>query len=57
MKTLTTIGFAFAALAWLWLSLRYFGKEDTVGGIIFLITAVISVILFLKNILVKEGKR
>jgi hypothetical protein len=53
MKILTTLGFIFAALAWLWLAFRYLGKGDTVGGIIFLITAVISAVLFLRNLLPK----
>jgi hypothetical protein len=53
MKILTTLGFIFAALAWLWLAFRYLGKGDTVGGIIFLVTAVISAVLFLRNLLQK----
>ncbi len=50
MKVITALGFVFAALAWLWLAFRYFGKGDTVGGIIFLITAVISAVLFFRNL-------
>lgn len=50
MRLVKTIGFVLAALAWLWLALRYFGKGDTIGGIIFFVTAVISVILFLSTI-------
>lgn len=46
MNVMTTVGFVFAALAWLWLAIRYFGTGDTIGGIIFLITATISIILF-----------
>ena len=45
MKIITTLGFVFAALGWLWLAIRYIGKGDTIGGVIFLITAVISGIL------------
>jgi len=54
MKFVKTIGFVFAALAWLWLAIRYFGKGDTVGAIIFLITAVVSVILFMSTVVSKK---
>jgi hypothetical protein len=54
MNVITTVGFVFAALAWLWLAIRYFGTGDTIGGIIFLITAVISCVLFFRSISAKE---
>ncbi len=50
MKVMLALGFAFAAFAWLWLAIRYLGKGDTVGGIIFLVTAIISAVLFLGNL-------
>ena len=53
MNFLTTLGFVFAALAWLWLAFKYLGKGDTIGGIIFLITAVISAALFIRRLLQK----
>ncbi len=55
MRLVKTIGFVFAALAWLWLAIRYFGKGDTVGAIIFLITAVVSVILFIRTVIRKKN--
>ena len=54
MKVLTTLGFAFAALGWLWLAVRYFGKGDAIGGIIFLVTSVISLILFFRQVIEKK---
>lgn len=54
MKIITTLGFIFAALGWLWLAIRYLGKGDTIGGVIFLVTAVISAILFLRQITEKK---
>ena len=54
MKVLTILGFGFAALGWLWLAIRYLGKGDTVGGVIFLVTSVISMILFLRQIAEKK---
>lgn len=54
MNIITTLGFVFAALAWLWLAIRYLGKGDTIGGIIFLITAIISSILVFRNL--RKGK-
>jgi hypothetical protein len=50
MKIITSIGFAFGALGWLWLAIRYLGMGDTVGGIIFLVSAVICTVLFLRQI-------
>jgi hypothetical protein len=54
MKIITTLGFIFAALGWLWLAIRYFGKGDTIGGIIFLVTAILSAILFLRQLTDKK---
>lgn len=54
MKMITTLGFIFAAVAWLWLAIRYFGKDDMIGGVIFLITAAISAILFIRQLTDKK---
>jgi hypothetical protein len=54
VKIITTLGFIFAALGWLWLAIRYFGKGDTIGGIIFLVTAILSAILFLRQLTEKK---
>ncbi len=53
---MTASAFVFAALAWLWLSVRYFGKGDTIGGVIFLVTAILSAILFLRQLTGKQKK-
>jgi hypothetical protein len=54
MKVLTALGFVFAALAWLWLAIRYLDKGDVLGGVIFLVTAIISMVLFLRQITEKK---
>ena len=54
MKIITTLGFVFAALGWLWLAVRYIGKGDTIGGVIFLITSIISGILFVRQLTGKK---
>ena len=54
MKLLTTLGIAVAAVAWSWLAIRYLGKGDTTGGIIFLVTAVMSAVLFVGNLIKKN---
>ena len=54
MRLIKMSGFVFAALAWSWLAVRYFSKGDTVGGIIFLVTAIISVVLFLSTVVGKK---
>jgi hypothetical protein len=54
VKILTTLGFVFASLGWLWLAIRYFGKGDTIGGLIFLVTSVISLVLFIRQVIEKR---
>lgn len=50
MKIITILGLAFGALGWLWLAMRYFGTGDTIGGVIFLVSAVICTVLFLRQL-------
>ena len=54
MSIIATLGFAFAALAWLWLAIRYFGKGDAVGGAIFLVTSILSAVLFVRQLVSKK---
>jgi hypothetical protein len=50
LRAIMIIGYIFFTVAFAWLAVRYYNRDDKVGAIIFLATAVFGVVLAIKKI-------